>query len=159
MTDAGAERAARYGLHFLPQGRRQVLDTWRVASDAAGNAGAAEVGRRVGIIRPWLVTDDRERDWPPIRDAERYRMEVYARFFAEADASFTIGSRDDIPQRWIVGDAAEVEAQLGAFIEELGLTDVITHGVPPGLRPERLTPSLVRFAREVMPALRARFDT
>ena len=159
MTDAGAERAARYGLHFLPQGRRQVLDTWRAASDAAGNALAAGVGRRVGIIRPWLVTDDRERDWPPIRDAERYRMEVYARFFAEADASFTIGSRDDIPQRWIVGDGAEVEAQLGAFIEELGLTDVITHGVPPGLRPERLTPSLVRFAREVMPALRARFDT
>ena len=156
MTDAGAERAARYGLHFLPQGRHQVLDTWRAASDAAG---AADAGRRVGIIRPWLVTDDRERDWPPIRDAERYRMEVYARFFAEADASFTIGSRDDIPQRWIVGDAGEVEAQLGAFIEDLGLTDVITHGVPPGLRPERLTPSLVRFAREVMPALRARFDT
>ena len=104
------------------------------------------------------MTDDRERDWPPIREAERYRMEVYARFFAEADASFTIGSRDDIPQRWIIGDAAEVEAQLGAFIEELGLTDVITHGVPPGLRPERLTPSLVRFAAEVMPALRARFD-
>ena len=104
------------------------------------------------------MTDDRERDWPPIRDAERYRMEVYARFFAEADASFTIGSRDDIPQRWIIGDAAEVEAQLGAFIEDLGLTDVITHGVPPGLHPERLTPSLVRFAEEVMPALRARFD-
>jgi alkanesulfonate monooxygenase SsuD/methylene tetrahydromethanopterin reductase-like flavin-dependent oxidoreductase (luciferase family) len=156
MTDAGAERAARYGLHFLPQGRRQVLDTWRRAAPPgrADHSG----GRRVGIIRPWLVTDDRERDWPPIRDAERYRMEVYARFFAEADASFTIGSRDDIPQRWIIGDAAEVEAQLGAFIEDLGLTDVITHGVPPGLHPERLTPSLVRFAEEVMPALRARFD-
>ena len=52
----------------------------------------------------------------------------------------------------------EVEAQLGAFIEDLGLTDVMTHGVPPGLRPERLTPSLERFAREVMPGLRTRFD-
>ena len=34
--------------------------------------------RRVGIIRPWLVTDDRERDWPPIRDAERYKARIYA---------------------------------------------------------------------------------
>jgi alkanesulfonate monooxygenase SsuD/methylene tetrahydromethanopterin reductase-like flavin-dependent oxidoreductase (luciferase family) len=166
MTEAGAQRAARYGLHFLPQGRRQVLETWRQASRAGtvdvseGSAVTPRVGeRRVGIIRPWLVTDDKERDWPAIREAERYRMQVYARFFSEAGASFTIGSPDDIPQRWIIGDAAEVETQLGAFIEELGLTDVMTHGVPPGLRPERLTPSLERFAREVIPRLRARFDT
>src|SRR3954471_3812625 len=32
MTDAGAQRAGRYGLHFLPQGRRQVLHTWRGAA-------------------------------------------------------------------------------------------------------------------------------
>ena len=31
-----------------------------------------------------LVTDDPERDWPPVRDAERYRMRVYSRFSEEA---------------------------------------------------------------------------
>ena len=155
MTEAGAMRAARHGLDFLPQGKRDVLDLWR-SEVAAGGEDPAE--RRVGIIRPWLVTDDRERDWPPIRVAERYRMEGYARFFAESKTSFGLGGAGSIPQGWIVGTAAEVELQLGDFIEEHGFTDLITHGVPPGLSPESLTPSLARFAQEVMPALRARFD-
>ena len=37
-----------------------------------------------GIIRPCLVTDDPERDWPVVRAGERRRMEVYSRFREEA---------------------------------------------------------------------------
>jgi alkanesulfonate monooxygenase SsuD/methylene tetrahydromethanopterin reductase-like flavin-dependent oxidoreductase (luciferase family) len=155
MTEGGAHRAARYGLNLLPQGRRaDSLDVWR---EDLRSQGIAPGERRVGIIRSWLVTDDRERDWPPVRDAERYRMEVYARFFREARTSFTSSGPDGIPQAWIVGDAAHVERELAAFIEDYGFTDLITWGAPPGLPPERMATSLERFAREVMPNLRARF--
>ena len=154
MTPAGAARAARYGANFLPQGEGEVLARWREEVTARGEDHSS---RRIGIIRPWLVTDDRERDWPPIRQAERYRMSVYARFFEEADASFGLSGPDRIDQSWIVGDADDVAERLGAYVEAHGFTDLITHGVPPGMAPERLTPSLVRFAKEVMPRLRERF--
>src|SRR5262249_3272891 len=82
MSAAGARRAARFGCHLLPQGPRdQALEPWRAALGAVGRDPA---DFRVGIIRSCFVTDDPERDWPAVRAAERYRGELYARFFAEA---------------------------------------------------------------------------
>jgi len=82
MSEAGALRAARLGCHLLPQGpRAEVLEPWRRALVASGRDPDAF---RVGIIRACLVTDDPERDWPPVRAAERYRGQLYTRFFAEA---------------------------------------------------------------------------
>jgi len=43
---------------------------------------------------------------------------------------------------------------LSAFIAEHGITDLVTWGVPPGLRPEQMNASLERFARDVAPRLR-----
>jgi alkanesulfonate monooxygenase SsuD/methylene tetrahydromethanopterin reductase-like flavin-dependent oxidoreductase (luciferase family) len=154
MTEAGARRAARYGTHFLPQGNRgDTLDVYRAeVPDPAA--------RRVGVIRSWLVTDDPERDWPPVREAERYRMSTYARFFAEAKTSFSLGGDGrggGIPQTWVVGDAGHVTAELASFVEAFGITDLITWGAPPGLRTERMNASLERFATAVMPVLRERF--
>src|SRR5215475_5957095 len=49
MSRGGAERAARYRTNFLPQGARdQVLDPWRNAIEASGEATQSY---RVGIIR------------------------------------------------------------------------------------------------------------
>ncbi len=113
--------------------------------------------RRVGIIRSCFVTDDPERDWPPVRAAERYRGELYNRFFAESGQErswYRAGER--IPQTWVVGNVDHCVAELGAFIAEHGLTDLVTWAVPPGLRPEQMNQSLERFAREVAPRLKAR---
>jgi alkanesulfonate monooxygenase SsuD/methylene tetrahydromethanopterin reductase-like flavin-dependent oxidoreductase (luciferase family) len=153
MSSSGAERAARFDCHLLPQGpREQVLDPWRQALTASGRDPA---GYRVGIIRGCFVTDDRERDWPAVRAAERYRGQLYNRFFAEAgrgDSWYRDGSR--IPQTWVVGDVDHCVAELRAFIAEHGLTDLVTWAVPPGLRPARMNASLERFARDVVPRLR-----
>ena len=66
---------------------------------------------RIGIIRGCLVTDDRERDWPLVREAERYRMRLYNRFFQESKQVF--GSAEtQIPQSWIVGDVNHCVAEL-----------------------------------------------
>ena len=41
------------------------------------------------------------------------------------------------------------------FIREYGFTDIVTWAVPPGMRPEQMAPSLERFARDVVPRLKA----
>lgn len=155
---AGAARAVRYGTHLLPQGPRgAVLDGWREQVVAAGSD---LDGYRVGIVRSVLVTDDPERDWPPLRDAERYRMRVYSRFSEEAGGGgrADFEQSDRIPQRVIVGDVRHCADELTRFIREYGLTDVVTWGSAPGLPPAALTPSMERFASEVVPLVRAALE-
>ena len=156
MAEPGADRAARFKANLLPQGpRARTLDHWRAQVRAAGGEPDSF---RIGIIRSCLVTDDPDRDWAAVRLAERRRMEVYNRFRAEAVghggvAGITEEAR--IPQTWIVGDVAQCVAALTRFIREYGLTDVVTWGVPPGMRPEQMAPSLERFAREVAPQVKS----
>jgi alkanesulfonate monooxygenase SsuD/methylene tetrahydromethanopterin reductase-like flavin-dependent oxidoreductase (luciferase family) len=151
----GVGRAVRLGTHVLPQGPASLLDDWRQQLELAGGDPNQ---KRVGIVRSFLVTDDPERDWPPLRAAERYRMSVYGRFAQEAgtgDAK-TFNEPGRITQRVFVGDVDACVAELTSFIERYGLTDVVTWGSAPGLEPARLTPSMERFAAEVVPQVRAR---
>ncbi len=74
---------------------------------------------RVGIIRGCLVTDDKERDWPIVREAERYRMRLYSRFFAGVEADGLGGGRAQIPQSWIVGDVNHCVAELVRFHQDV----------------------------------------
>jgi len=153
MSAAGARRAARFDSHLLPQGPRdQVLDPWIAALRGSGRDPS---GYRVGIIRSCFVTDDPERDWPAVRAAERYRGQLYSRFFAESgqDRSwYRDGER--IPQTWVVGDVEHCVRELSRFIAEHGITDLVSWAVPPGLRPEQMSASLERYARDVAPRLR-----
>ena len=158
-SPASVARAVRYDTNLLPQGARSiVLDGWRDQTRAAGRDPERY---RIGIIRSVLVTDDPERDWPPIREAERYRMRVYGRFFEEAG----LGGRgafeetDRIPQRPIVGNVDQCVDELTAFITEYGLTDVVSWGSAPGLQPAFFTPMMERFATEVVPRVRAALAT
>ena len=151
-------RAVRFDTNVLPQGVRSVvLDGWR---DQAQAAGLHPEGRRVGIIRGVLVTDDPDRDWPAVREAERYRMRVYGRFAEEAGlgGQGMFQQEGRISQRIIVGDVATVAAELTDYIVDHGFTDVVTWGSAPGLPPDHLTPSMERFARDVVPLVRAGVD-
>lgn len=151
MSEAGALRAAHYQTHFLPQGARAAsFDPWRAQLAATGGNPS---DHRVGILRSILVTDNRSADWPLIREAERYRMGFYEKLFAESGEGF--GAGEQIPQRWIVGDAAQCVDELLEFIEAFGITDIVTMAVPPGLRPEQMNGSLERLFKEVAPAVRA----
>jgi alkanesulfonate monooxygenase SsuD/methylene tetrahydromethanopterin reductase-like flavin-dependent oxidoreductase (luciferase family) len=158
MSEAGALRAARLGCHLLPQGPRdEVLEPWRRTLAASGRDPDAF---RVGIIRACLVTDDPERDWPPVRAAERYRGQLYTRFFAEAGRHVAFAREGPrIPQTWVVGDVAHCVRELSAFIAEHGITDLVTWAVPPGLHPQQMNASLERFARDVVPRLRAAIES
>ncbi len=158
MGEAGALRAARADANLLPQGpRRMVLDPWEKALRADGRDPS---DYRVGIIKSCLVTDDPERDWPSVREAERYRQAIYAGFRAPGTGGGGVAGNTDaarIPQAWVVGNVDDCVEQLAAFIAEYGITDLVSWAIPPGLRPERMAPSLERFARDVAPRLRARF--
>jgi alkanesulfonate monooxygenase SsuD/methylene tetrahydromethanopterin reductase-like flavin-dependent oxidoreductase (luciferase family) len=156
-SQPGLERAVRYDTHILPQGSEALIGDWRRHSaEAGGNPDA----RRVGIIRTFLVTDDPERDWPPLRSAERYRMAVYGRFAEEARRgnATTFNEPSRINQRVFVGSVEECVEELCTYIGRYGLTDVVTWGSAPGLPPDALTPSMERFAAEVAPRVRARLD-
>lgn len=158
MAEAGAMRAAKFGTNLLPQGERErSLDPWLARLKEEGRDPS---DHRIGIIKSCLVTDDREHDWAAVRVAERRRMEIYNKFREEAGghggvAGISEGKR--IPQTWVVGNVDHCVAELSAFIEEYGFTDLVTWGVPPGMRPDQTNASLERFAREVAPRLRAKF--
>lgn len=148
------ERALRFDAHLLPQGpRSQTLDNWRARLNEMGRSPDAY---RVGIIRSFYVTDDRERDWPALRNAERYRMQVYGRFASAAGTGGLSKSADakHINQRVVAGTVDECAAELVSFIREYGLTDVVTWGSAPGIQPKDMTPMMLRFAQEVVPKVR-----
>lgn len=155
-SPASVARAVRFDSHLLPQGPRSiVLDPWR---DALRAAGRDPEQRRVGIIRSVYVTDDPERDWVWLREAERYRMRVYGRFAEEAGlagGAALYADRDRIPQRPVVGNVDHCVAELVAFIREFGFTDVVGWGAVPGEPPSRVTPMLERLFTEVVPQVRA----
>ena len=152
MSEAGAARAAHYNTHFLPQGlKKRSFDPW---VEALTDSGRNPRDYRVGIIRSILVTDDAGTDWNLVRAAERYRMELYNRFFKESGEGMG-GRGEPVPQTWIVGDVDHCVAELRSFIESFGITDIVSMAVPPGLRAEQMAPSLERLFTQVAPRLKA----
>ena len=155
MSANAAVRAARFDTHLLPQGAPEVvMDPWK---DELRATGRDPDDYRVGIIRSVFVTDDVEREWNPIKAAERYRLGVYAKFLAETPDEFTAfdPSKGAIPQNWIVGDEDHCVAELTGFIQQYGFTDVCTWGASPGMAPSLFNSSLERLARNVIPRVRA----
>ncbi len=152
MSEAGALRAARYDTNFLPQGlRAESFDPW---VKELKETGRETQDKRVGIIRSILVTEDKERDWPMVRAAERYRMAFYNRLFAESGEGF--GARGEpVPQTWIVGDVDHCVEQILAFVDEFGMTDIVSMAVPPGLRADQMSASLEKLFTEVAPRVKA----
>ena len=150
MSRAGAMRAARFGTHLLPQGSRSdVLDPWREHADDADD-------KRVGIIRSFYVSDDRERDWPAFRTAERFRMAIYDRFMSETPDDYGWRQGGTIPQGAFMGTPEECVDEIVSFVTEFGITDIASSGLPPGIAPERMAENLERLANEVLPEVRNR---
>lgn len=152
MSEPGALRAAHYDTNFLPQGlRKKSFDPW---VEALQSTDRKTSDKRVGIIRSILVTDDRSADWPVIRAAEKYRMQLYNRFFEESGEGFG-ETGEPVPQTWVVGDVEHCVAELKSFIREFGITDIVTMAVPPGLRADQMGDSLQLLFSEVVPRLKA----
>lgn len=153
QSAAGAERAARFGMHLLPQGATATtIEPWRNAVIERGGDPAAF---RIGVIRSWLVTDDPERDWPAYRTAERYRMRGYRAWAEESGDDVTdFQDASRIPQTYIIGDVGSCAEQVADFVLTYGITDLCTWAAPPGILPEATNANLERFARDVIPRVR-----
>ena len=151
MSEAGAMRAAKYNANFLPQGlRSNSYDPW-IEKLRATDRNPGDY--RVGIIRSILVTEDRDRDWQVVRAAERYRMALYQRFFEESGEGF--GEKGEpVPQTWIVGNVDECVTELLKFINDFGITDIVSMAVPPGMRAEQMGDSLEMLFTQVVPRLK-----
>ena len=152
MSEAGALRAAKYNTNFLPQGlKARSFDPW---VEKLSTTDRDPRDYRVGIIRSILVTEDRDKDWQVVRAAERYRMALYQRFFEESGEGF--GERGEpVPQTWIVGDVEECVSELVRFIDDFGITDIVSMAVPPGMRADQMQSSLEKLFTEVVPRVKA----
>ena len=160
-SEASARRAARFDTHLLPQGARgAVLDPWAVELRASGRDPSQY---RVGVIRGVFVTEDPEREWAEIAKAERYRRDVYIDLI-KASKDQVMGGRPEGPRQpiplnplqWTVGSVEHCVEELSTMMAEHGITDLVTWGGPPGLAPSVMNASLERFAKEVIPQIRAR---
>lgn len=157
MSTPGALRAARFGTNLLPQGKQaEVLDPYR---EAVADDGRDPSDYRVGIIRSFYVSDDRERDWPILREAERFRMAVYNTFMEATPDDYGWREPGGIPQSSFMGTAEECVEELVSFATEYGITDVASSGLPPGVDPEFMTTNIERLAAEVLPEVRARLGS
>ena len=149
----GAKRAARFNAHLLPQGPYET--TIQVWIDELRSTGRSPRDYRVGIIKPVFVTENRDRDWPKIRAAERFRMEYYAQAFKAAGRDAPPDKdKERISQNWVVGDVDYCVSELTDFIKTNRITDLVTWAVPPGLRPGDVANSLQKFATKVVPRIK-----
>ena len=155
MSEAGALRAAKYDTNFLPQGlKKKSFDPWK---EDLLTSGRNPADYRVGIIRSILVTNDKDSDWEPIRQSERYRMQLYKRFFEESGEGF--GEKGEpVPQTWIVGTVEDCLKELKQFILEFGITDIVTMAMPPGIRAKEMYQSLELLFTQVVPRLKQEID-
>lgn len=152
MSAEGARRAARYGTHFLPQGSTaEVYDTW---VQALKDDGRDPSDHRIGIIRSVQVDDPESPAVARVLAAERYRMQLYKRFFKESGQS-TARPEHSVPQQLIIGDVDTCVAELKRFVLDYKITDIVSWAVPPGLRPEQMNDSLEALFTQVVPRLKA----
>ena len=158
MSRNAALRAANFDTNLLPQGPRDiVLDPWRATLRSTGRDSD---DYRVGLIRSVFVTDDAERDWARLKQAERYRMSVYAQFNETTPDHLPAlqDPKSSIPQGWLIGDEDHCVRVLVDYLTEFGITDLVTWGAAPGMAPSLMNESLERFAKNVVPRVRREIE-
>jgi alkanesulfonate monooxygenase SsuD/methylene tetrahydromethanopterin reductase-like flavin-dependent oxidoreductase (luciferase family) len=147
-----AQRAARERLHLTIRGGRDVYDAW---AEGLRSQGEDVASYQCVTRRSFMVSDDPERTWAEIGPHVRYQTEAYDAWGAAGLNATT--TAEDLDRRarqtWMIGSADEVEAMIRAYQQRLPFTQLIGFAVPPGMEPQRLTPALERFAREVLPRL------
>ena len=153
-SEPAARRAARMGLHLLPQGdRTTAYAPWL---DELSKLGRDPAEFRIGMIKPCFVADSRDDPmWATVSERERYRWGTYRPWIAAANfAAPAPGTQQPIDQSWFVGSPAELVEKIGRFRESIPVTDFISWGCPPGMDPAEMRPRLERFAAEVIPHFR-----
>ena len=152
-AEPAARRAARLGLHLLPQADRVGgYDAW---VDELRKLGRSPADYRVGLIKSWFVTDHGRDDplWSVVRERERYRGGTYAPWLTAGYVRPGAGAVP-IDQGYMIGSPTELITQIDALTKALPATDIIGWATPPGMDPADFNPRIERFARDVMPHFR-----
>jgi probable F420-dependent oxidoreductase len=153
-SEPAARRAARFGMHLLPQGdRRAAYEPW---VDELQELGRSPADYRIGLIKPWFIADTRDDElWAEVSQREKYRWGTYAHWIREANfAAPPPGEPAPINQNYMVGPPDQIIDSINRLREDIPLTDIISWGTPPGMHPSQVNARLERFAAEVMPHFR-----
>lgn len=158
-SDAATERAARLGLHLIPQrGYRQYELYIKTLIEHGHDPSQMRIARNLECI----VTDEdpeRFRDRLSDLDAQHdYKMNLYHGWLASAaDAEIDTHLTDTTPppQTLVIGTPDVVAQAIREFRKRYFVTDIGVASIPMGPIPDWFTTSLQRFASEVIPLLSA----
>jgi alkanesulfonate monooxygenase SsuD/methylene tetrahydromethanopterin reductase-like flavin-dependent oxidoreductase (luciferase family) len=171
MAEPGARRAARFGAHLLPQGdRAAVLDPW---ADCVRADGRDPHDYRVGVVRPFVVSDDPQAAAASSAGAVIARiaagepaptegLKVYQEWFAEVPRNERMmtqlvegaAANRLVPQDAFIGSAPACVAEIEWMHQTFGITDVIIAGMAEGPSTDPVDANLARFATEIVPHFR-----
>ena len=158
-SDAATERAARLGLHLIPQrGYRQYQLYIKTLLENGHDPSQMRIARNLECI---VTDEDPEKVKAQLTDLDAqhsYRMNLYHDWLSTAaDAEIDTHLTDSAPppQTLVIGTPDVVAQAIKDFQERYFVTDIGVASVPMGPIPEWFTTSLRRFAKEVVPLVSA----
>ena len=147
-----AERAARYGCHYMPDGGApvEVYHRYRELSEQLGTGPG-----RIATNRSVYVCEDPEQGWNDIKEHVLYVFNMYREWFAEAGDFPELGEPltdpDPLREHFLLGTPDMVGDGIEQLQAEFGVDLLVFWARPPGLAIEKSTRSLELFAQEVLP--------
>ena len=155
-SPATAERAARLGCHFLPDGGADAaLYTLYRAQLAAHGHDPDRFS--ITTVRSVYVCEDPERGWQEVKEHYRYMADRYRQWSEATDTNAPGDSTDGgeaLPRaNYLVGTPEMVASVISRLRHEVPFDQLVFWARPPGLPIERSSHSLELFARQVIPRL------
>jgi probable F420-dependent oxidoreductase len=155
-----ARRAARFRAPLLLVGPPAVYEAYAGALRADG-IDPAEMPV-LGSLN-CVVSDDPDRTWAEMRDHLHYTRALYGDWYREAadlptDAAGigrSAADPDDLRSAFQIGTAEQAIARIDAWRRSVPYTHLIFTANPAGMRTAQTNPLLERFAREVIPHIKA----
>lgn len=157
FVTAAYERAIKYGDGYF--GPTEMLPAYLETVAAAGRDPAKERISLLGTADSWLVVShDPEKAMAEVAPHFYYQWNVYAEWADEGDTPLPRMDFETFKQSGIMNvfTPEQAIAHIGKRLDDYPQIESYCFQAPAGLSAEKYAPYLETFAKEVLPALRAR---
>jgi probable F420-dependent oxidoreductase len=151
---AAAERAGRYGCHFLPDADASAKLCEHYRAELAAN-GHDPARFSIATTQAIYVCEDPERGWQEVKEHYLYMANRYRQWYAatpQEAANSLLRHADELTREdYLVGTPEMVTAGITRLREQIPFDRLIFWARPPGLPIERSSRSLALFTQQVLP--------
>lgn len=154
-TAKAAERAGRYGCHFMPDAYMDVAH-YAVYREALAAAGHEPAAFEVALNPTVYVAETAEQAWAEVGEHLLYQYNRYREWFAAGgpEPAKLATSIDDLPRdRYLIGTPDDVLAGIERLRERHHFDRLFFWARLPGLGLEESNRSLALFAETVLPQI------